>query len=397
MGPRPEPASRRRAVLRRRKVALAALLGAAALVVITLVYACGDDDATDSAAAGAGAKNAGSGDAGSGDAGAKVSRPSIERQVGELLVISFNGGSAPPYVPDALSGGRASGAVLFGRNVSARAQVRALNRELQRDAEGRALIAVDQEGGSIRTLPFSSPREAQATLATPEAAAASARRGARDLREVGVNVTLGPVADVAQAGSALAGRTYPGDAEAVAAKVRAAVEAYGKAGVAATLKHFPGLGDASANTDDAPVTIAAAERTLAERDLPPFEAGIAAGAPLVMTSHALYPALDRKRIASQSRAILTDLLRGRLGFRGAVITDSMEAEAVLRRSSLEQACIRSIEAGVDLLLLTGAGSFPRAREALLREARRSAVFRRRIAESYDRVVALKRRLELPQR
>lgn len=336
-------------------------------------------------------------EAGSEAGGSEASRPSIERQVGELLVISFNGAPAPPYVGDALGAGRVSGAVLFERNVNARAQVRALNRELQRDAEGRALIAVDQEGGSIRTLPFSSPREAQSTLATSEAAAASARDAAEGLREVGVNVTLGPVADVAQAGSALAGRTYPGDAKAVGAKVRAAVEAYSEAGVAATLKHFPGLGGAGANTDDAPVTIAAAERTLRERYLPPFEAGIAAGAPLVMTSHALYPALDRKRIASQSRAILTDLLRGRLGFRGAVITDSMEAEAVLRRSSLEQACIRSIEAGVDLLLLTGAGSFPRAREALLREARESPTFRRRIEQSYDRVLALKRRLELPRR
>src|SRR4029079_14469178 len=113
---------------------------------------------------------------------------------------------------------------------------------------------------------------------------------------------------------------------------------------------FPGLGPAGTNTDDAPVTISSPLAALQTRDLPPFEAGIKAGAPLVMASHALYTGLDRRNIASQSRPILTPLLRGKLGFKGVVITDSMEADAVLKRSSIELAGLRAMAAGADILL-----------------------------------------------
>jgi beta-N-acetylhexosaminidase len=113
-----------------------------------------------------------------------------------------------------------------------------------------------------------------------------------------------------------------------------------------------------------------------------------------MASHALYPALDGRRIASQSRSILHSLLRESLGFEGVVITDSMEAQAVIDRSSVETAALRSIAAGADLVLMTGAGSYPRVYEAVLERARRSRSFRRRVEESAARVLGLKRALEL---
>ena len=114
---------------------------------------------------------------------------------------------------------------------------------------------------------------------------------------------------------------------------RAAIQAYSRRGVASTAKHFPGLGSATANTDDAPATVARGRSQLLRRDLSPFRAAIAAGVPLVMASHALFPGLDRERIASQSPAILTDLLRRDLRFRGVTVTDSLEADAVHARSS----------------------------------------------------------------
>lgn len=320
------------------------------------------------------------------------SRPPLDRQIGQLLMLSFEGTEVPDYVRDSLRAGRASGAALFARNVASEDQVRALTRDLQDAARGRALIATDQEGGEARTLPFAAPTVAQPALGGPDAAAASARRSARDVRAAGVNIVLAPVADVGAPGGALSGRTYPGDADAVGASIRAAVRAYAPARVASTLKHFPGLGAAGANTDDVPVTIPASREELEQRETAPFAAGIEAGAPLVMASHALYPALDPKRIASQSPAILDGLLRDRLGFRGVVVTDSMEAQAVLDRSSLERAAVRSVGAGVDLVLMTGPGSYLRVRRALTREARRSPAFRRRVEESAARVEALRERL-----
>jgi beta-N-acetylhexosaminidase len=111
--------------------------------------------------------------------------------------------------------------------------------------------------------------------------------------------------------------------------------------------------------------------------------------PLVMSSHALYPALDRDRIASQSPAVLGGLLRARLHFRGVVMTDSMEAAAVRATGSLEQAAVRSVQAGADIVLTTGQGSWLRVYRALLAQAHRSPAFRARIRQSAARVLRLR--------
>ena len=163
--------------------------------------------------------------------------------------------------------------------------------------------------------------------------------------------------------------------------------------MAATAKHFPGIGGARLNTDDHRVSIPASRKRL-ERHLRPFRSAIAVGVPLVMASHALFPAYDRRRIASQSRALLTGLLRGRLGYDGVVITDSIEAQAVVRGSSVAVAAERSIAAGADLVLATGSASWKLIYPRLLRRARRSPAFRRRVEESAARVLRLKRRLGL---
>jgi beta-N-acetylhexosaminidase len=211
---------------------------------------------------------------------------------------------------------------------------------------------------------------------------------------VGVNVNLAPVVDVAaERASVMRSRAYPGDAAHVASLSRAATVAYRAAHVAATVKHFPGFGRARANTDDRPVTISVGRAALRRRDLVPFRAAIEAGAPMVMASHALYPAFG-PRIASQSPALLEGVLRRDLGFRGVVVTDSIEADAVLRRSSVQTAAVRSIAAGADVVLMTGPASYRLIYPRLLAEARRSPAFRRRVAEAAGRVLALKRSLGL---
>lgn len=318
----------------------------------------------------------------------------LRRQIGEILMIAFPGTTPPGYVERALRQGRASGVILFRANVPSPPVARALTRRVQRAARRRALIATDQEGGPIRILGWAAPRASQGATLTPVEAKRQAAAAAAGLRAAGVNVNLAPVADVGGARSVMKGRAFPGAAADVAALTRAAVSGYRGTKVAPTLKHFPGLGAAVTNTDDGPVTISSPAPALAARDLLPFEAGIGAGAPIVMASHALFTGLDRSNIASQSKPILTTLLRGRLGFEGVVITDSMEADAVLERSSIELASLRSVSAGADLLLLTGPGSFPRVSSQLLAAARRSAKLRARIAEAAARVIALKRALGL---
>ena len=278
-----------------------------------------------------------------------------------LLVSSFEGTTLPEYMQRRLRAGETVGAVLFGPNISTLSGTRRLTAAIQKAAGGDALVATDQEGGDVRQIPFANT--------------------AAELAETGVNVNLAPVADVAAPGSVMAGRAFE---TGVPENVVAASDELDAAGVMPTVKHFPGFGRATENTDDAPVTLDVSRAEL-DTDLEPFEAAIDAGVPLVMASHALYPALDAEHIASQSPAILQGLLRDELGFDGVVITDSLEAEAVLARSSVEVAAERSLAGGADLLLMTGRGSWIHVFPHLLRRARKSPALRARIAESAARV------------
>jgi beta-N-acetylhexosaminidase len=358
--------------------------------------------------AGAGGNDAGEGDAHSGEAGTQaagdkqeaddrraarrmVDRLSLRRQVGQLLVSSFDEASMPDYLRRRLRAGETAGVILFGRNGGDASHWRALTRAIQDAADGQALIMVDQEGGDIRTVAHAGPAAGQASQVDAAAVRTAARDAARQLRAVGVNVNLAPVADVAAQGAAvsvMASRAFSGGPDEVAAATRASIRGMREGGIAATAKHFPGLGGSAVNTDDAPATVPG---DLAG-DLVPFEAAVEEDAPLVMVSHALYPAFDPSAIASQSHAITTGLLRGELGFQGAIVTDSMEAQAVLAVSGIADAAERSVRAGADLLLMTGSGSWNEIHPRLLDAARRDPAFRERVRESAARVLALKREL-----
>jgi beta-N-acetylhexosaminidase len=375
----------RRTVARRRlALLLAALLALVAGVVIGA--SAGDDGGS-----GGGGKTGGAAapPAQQQRERAAVDRLTLRQQVGQVIVMRFAGTSPPAYVRRALRERRAAGAILFRDNVVDPAQLRALTRAL-RKAGGDPVIAVDQEGGEIRIVPWAPPAAGEPQQAAAGTVRRDARAAARALHAAGVTVTLAPVGDVPSvANAAMSGREFSRDPAASAQAMEASVAGWRAGGVAPTAKHFPGLGGATVNTDDGPATIDRSAQELAATDLPPFEAAIRTGVPLVMVGHARYPAIDPDRIASQSRPILEDLLRRRLGFKGVVITDSMEAAASTATGSIEAASERALLAGADLLLLTGQGSFAPVSAHLLARARRSPALRARIRESTARVLALR--------
>jgi beta-N-acetylhexosaminidase len=321
-----------------------------------------------------------------------VDRLSLRQQVGQLLISSFDEPTMPDYIRRRLRDGETAGVILFGRNGGSESHWRELTASLQRAAGGVALVMVDQEGGPVRTVGFAGPEAGQPLQGGPDAVRSEARDAGEQLRAVGVNVNLAPVADVPVAGGAMGGRAFAGGAAEIAASTRASIGGMRDTRVAATAKHFPGLGAAAVNTDDASVTVDIPRGTLEERDLAPFRAAVAERVPLVMISHALYPAIDGERIASQSKPIVTGLLRGELGFDGVTVTDSLEAQAVLDRSGVATAAERSVAAGVDLILMTGSASWNDVFPRLLEAARRSPGFRQRVRESAARVLELGRSL-----
>lgn len=318
---------------------------------------------------------------------------SLPRAVGTLLVSAFDGTTVPDYIPRRLRDGQISGVILFGGNVASRGNLRAITRRVQRAAGGDAIVSVDQEGGEIRNLPWAGPVSGQPDQGDAASVRSLARSAARQLARVGVNVNLAPVADVPVGPTAvMASRAFSGSTEEVAAKVAASVEGMRAGGIAATAKHFPGLGAATTNTDDGSARVDLLEGELGERDLPPFEAAIRARVPLIMLSHALYPTLDDKAIASQSRAVVTGLLREKLGYDGVVVTDSLEAQAVLDTGAIAEAAQRSIEAGADLILMTGSGSWNEVYPAVLKRAQTDRAFAKRVRESAARVLLMREEL-----
>ncbi len=248
---------------------------------------------------------------------APVDELPLSSQVGRLVVLRFAGTSAPGYVRDILREGRAAGAILFRDNViDPAADEERLPAQLRRGAQSTPLICVDQEGGAIRILRWVGPARSAPEQGAAGTERVDARAAARGLRAAGVNVSLAPVADVARVpGAALSrtGRSRPTSATA-ADSVAEAVRGWRDGGVASTVKHFPGLGGARVNTDHGRVTIARSGTQLRRQDLRPFRRAIEAGVPLVMVGHAVYPAIDRARIASQSKAVVrgTPARRARL-------------------------------------------------------------------------------------
>jgi beta-N-acetylhexosaminidase len=311
---------------------------------------------------------------------AEVQQLGPAQLAGSLIVVRFDGTALPGYVARALRARRAAGVILFHDNVVSAAQVRRLTRAVHRASRGRGLVYTDQEGGHIRILRWLPP-----ALSAPRQAAAgreriAGRAAGRALRRLGVDVSLAPVADVATvSGSAMGGRVFGSRPASVARSVADAVRGFRAGGVLPTAKHFPGLGGSTRNTDWYTATVGESP------SLAPWRAAIDAGVPLVMAGHARYPRLDRNRIASQSRPILTGLLRERLGFDGVIVTDSMEAAAVRATGSLERSGERSLRAGADLLLTTGRGSYIRLRRYLARAAQRDPGLHRRMEAALARV------------
>jgi len=317
----------------------------------------------------------------------------LSQQIGKLVVLRFAGTSVPGYVGEVLGEGRAAGAILFRDNLTDPAQAKRLAGQLRQGAKGTPLICVDQEGGDIRILPWAPPERSQAAQAAAGTVRADATAAARALRSTGINVSLAPVADVAGVpGAALAGRAFSTEFGTAAQQVAESVRGWRAGGVAPTVKHFPGLGGATVNTDDGPATVDRTAQEIRDDDLVPFKSAIEAGVPLVMAGHARYPAIDPDRIASQSPEVIDGLLRDELGFEGVVITDSTEAAAVQAVSDVRAAAVRNVRAGVDVVLTTGRGSYIQVYRALLAEARRDRGFRARVEASAARVVALQRDL-----
>jgi len=280
--------------------------------------------------------------------------------------------------------GDVGGVILVGR-WSSSAQMAGVSRQLKAAAcAGGAplLLAVDQEGGPARRLPWASPAMSARSLGGSGVAHAEteARATAVALHRAEIDIDFAPVTDTELSPQSFLGsRAFSSDPTLVGRLAAAFVRGLQSLHIAATAKHFPGLGAATENTDDHAVSVHRVR-------LQPFRSAIAAGVKLVMVSNASYPDLDPSdRPAVFSQAIVKGLLRGKLGFDGVVVSDALDAPTP---SAVTHAPSRAIAAGVDLLLYTSGSAARSGYESLLSDARSNPRLQQEIAAAAARIRAL---------
>ena len=327
-------------------------------------------------------------------------RRTVERTTlgtGALVWAGFDGEQAPGEMLDGIREGRIGGILLFAirGNVRSKEQVRAMLREVQQAARDGGLppvpVAVDQEGGQVVRIAYRAVfPSAMAIAATGDVALAerAAQAVAQGLRADGISVNHAPVCDVnvEPRNPVIGTRSFGDDPKRVAAFAAAWVRGSEGAGVATTPKHFPGHGGAAVDSHLGPVEIASDRATIERRDLPPFQAAFDAGATMVMTAHVRYPSLDPDAPATISKAILTDLLRTRMGFTGLCVTDSLDMSGI-DVGSPDDVIGRSINAGNDAVMVTSHLDRQLAAGGWIA----SAASKDRIAEALGRAVRFRRR------
>lgn len=322
---------------------------------------------------------------------------SLSKLLGQRIMIALPGTTtASPSVLRQVRAGQVGGVVLYARNISSDAQVRALTATLQNAARAAGnpplLIATDQEGGEVKRFPNAPlvpPPQITASGSTKFAFNQGWLTG-RYLRARGVNMDLAPVVDVPTSPSSFIwreGRAFSFNASDVGRYATSFMVGIQAAGVAATAKHFPGVGSASVDTDlrQQELHPSDAERKAALR---PYQSLIAHGLDVVLVAPAGFPAYDPTGTAAAlSGPIISGLLRGRLGFTGVVSTEALNTPTGHTEAA---GAVLAARAGADILLFADSG--PGALGALESALARGRITRAQAVASYQRIVALKQRL-----
>lgn len=325
----------------------------------------------------------------------------LQEQVGQLLIIGIAGTKVTPRVAEQLRAHWVGGVCLFKRNLASAAQTARLTRDLRAQFAGRVppFIAIDQEGGEVvriadRVAVLPGNMALGATRSRPLAYAAG-RAQATDLRLLGFNMNLAPVLDVNDnpKNPVIGVRSFGDRAGMVAEFGTEFVRGQQDADIATVAKHFPGHGGTSL---DSHRVLPASDATLSElvnTDLAPFRAVIDIGLDGVMSAHIAVPKLTLgvEEPATVSSAIISGLLRGKLGFRGLVLTDELEMEAIAGRYGAGHAAVMAVRAGADMVLVPWR---PERQEevyaALVSAVQRGEIATERLSDALRHVLALKR-------
>jgi beta-N-acetylhexosaminidase len=332
----------------------------------------------------------------------------LNQRLGQLFITGMPGTSLDEGTELLIRKYNLGGIILFSRNIDDPMQLARLCHDIQNAAAryqcDPLFIAVDQEGGRVTRLrkPFTvfSGNEAIGMDERPVRKAVEfGAVTAREMKMVGLNMNLAPVVDVRKGRQErhLRGRLFGEDPKTVALLGSKVVKALQENGIMAVAKHFPGLGRASVDPHINLPVIDTDIREINEVNITPFKAAIDMGVSSIMTSHAVYIALDPKNPATLSPIILNGLLRERLGFDGLIMTDDLEMGAIARIRGVPKGALASFKAGADILLICEGqknvlDSIALIRKKILREE----ITNKRLSQSLARIMETKSRFIKPK-
>ncbi len=331
-------------------------------------------------------------------AGRALAEISLEEKAGQVIMLSIDAAEIARATTPIAQG---LGGIQLQWGSYSLEDTRRLTEELQGMASAGSsrtplFIAADYEGGSVyipTTLGLAElPTNMMLGAADDENNTASLYYLAgRELRRAGINMVLGPVLDVnTNPGNPIIGVRAIGDAPELVSRIGAAVmNGFRTAGILATAKHFPGHGAAGQDSHKLLPVIRLPAEELEKKHLPPFKEAVELKVPLIMTAHILYPGLDTKVPATLSRTVVTDLLKNKLGFKGLVITDSLDMKAVTSGYRIHKAAAQALKAGADIALI-GKGDFLKARDEIVRQVKNGSLDAARLDEAYRGVLEAKR-------
>ena len=327
-----------------------------------------------------------------------LSSMSVEEKVGQLMLIGVHGNALNDDMKYLLNTQYAGGVILFDRNIESKEQLRALTSALQEANPSPVplFIGIDEEGGEVvRGSHIIEPPPSQRQLGEwgrVDLVTTWAERTARSMRELGINLNLAPVVDIADEGL-MYNRTYGTTPERVTNFASAALSGYKAAKIYAVLKHFPGIGRGLIDSHDSLSHIKATREELA-RDIAPYQALIKNNLPasgvMILTSHFVYDAYDAENPASMSAAIQQKLLRKELQYTGLILSDDLEMGAASENIPVRELGVRAILAGADIVLVCHEYDNMRdVYEGLVAAVRSGAISEERLNESVERVLAYK--------
>ena len=330
-----------------------------------------------------------------------AARLPLERKVAQLFLLGFEGQDLTAPVFELMRRRDIGGIVFENRNYLDPQQIASLAGEgrVIAEQEGHVppFVMVSQEGGGFSEFPDLPPAKAPSELANRREAREAAAEAAATLGPLGFNAVLAPVVDVGTADGtgALDERAFSDSPAKVAAYARATVAAYEARDVLPVPKHFPGLGAAAQPPEAGPAQVGLTVDELERRDLVPFAAAFEAGADAVLVGHGSYTTDDFVTPASLSKAIASDLLRDQLEFEGVAVSDDLASPAVTALYAIPDAAVQAIDAGIDLVWISGPqGEQDAAYNAVLNAVRDGEISEARIDQALLRALTAKGELGL---